>query len=59
MHTDKPLYEPELVEYWAKRYREFETADLERRVLDAKAKMQERAGGRKPDRRSGQNNKAA
>jgi hypothetical protein len=59
MHTDKPLYEPELVEYWSKRYRAFETADWERRVQDAKAKMQERAGEKKPERRSGPSNKAA
>ena len=52
MHTDKPLYEPKLVEHWAKRYREFETAELVQQVSQAKAKMKERAGGQKSERKA-------
>ena len=35
-----PLYEPKLVERWAKQYAEFETDELTRRLREAKAKLE-------------------
>lgn len=38
----KPLYEPELAEYMAKRYRDFETDELIRRLRSRKLRVRTR-----------------
>jgi hypothetical protein len=50
MHTDKPLYDPKLVEHWSKRYRDFEIDEMIRRRRKARSLTRARPRSKVLDR---------
>jgi hypothetical protein len=49
MSLPKSLYEPKLVDRWTKRYRDFETDELVRRLRKARQKPKSLSPDKRPD----------